>query len=212
MFTAEFTEKAARLLGESKDGIAKALTALVAAGFAGVLHTAGSGPEGTARIFGLAREAAGTVPAVPGTAGLVAGASAPATSGALFGGNLASLLATVSRQASISERSVRALLEACLSTILGLLGRYAEQHHLNSSGLRGFLSAQREPAERALPPELHFLSGMPAGVWPDITVPREPGPSIEEEPGGWPRGGSTWLMVLLLALITLLWFMLRGSR
>ncbi len=153
-FSGDFANQAANSLDESGSGVSKALSALIPASLAGILAKATTGTEGANSIFEMAKSAIGFSPTMPNLSNLhndEKGSDMPAR---IFGGNESQITNSVAGFAGIKNSSASSLMTLAVPSILGILGRHAEQNNLSSSGLAGFLSSQKE----------HILNAVPAGL------------------------------------------------
>ena len=221
-FGSEFVNQASSGLGESSDNISKALSAIIPAGFAGILNKATSGSDGAGSIFNMAKEAATQIPSSANFNSLSNLKSATAVtniSSNLFGPNQSGITGLISRFAGIKDSATLSLMSIGLPVILGLLGKHAVQNNMSPSGLSGFLSSQKDHILNAFPSGLSSLAGMlglgSVGATMSSTASHlksdatHRGEEIVNK-----SGGNKWLLplIIVLAAIALVWYFTRGCN
>lgn len=220
-FSSEFTNQASTALGESSSGISQAFSAIIPAGFVGILSKATSGTDGANSIFSMAKEAAGSLISSPDFSGLQRQESKGGNIlSQLFGSNQSGIIGAISKFAGIKDSSARSLLKMSIPAIMGLLGKHAEQNNLTASGLSGFLSSQKDHILNAMPAELSSLTGM-SGLGSPGAAASSLSSNVKStvsgktnEIVGKPGGGSKWLLpfIIILAAISLLWYFSKSCN
>ena len=221
-FNSEFVNQASSGLGESSDSISKALSAIIPAGFAGILNKATSGSDSAGSILNMAKEAAAQIPysANFGSLSNLQNTTAASNiSSNIFGTNQSGITGLISGFAGIKDSATSSLMSMSLPVILGLLGKHAVQNNMSPSGLSGFLSSQKDHILNAFPSGLSSLAGMLGlgGISSPISSSAfhlksdaiHHSEEIVEE-----SGGNKWLLplILVLAAIALVWYFTRGCN
>ncbi|HVZ95357.1 MAG TPA: OmpA family protein [Chitinophagaceae bacterium] len=215
-FTSEFSEQAANKLGESSSGISNALSAIIPAGLAGILSKATSGADGASSIFNMAKEALGSFTSTPNANNITsANTGGNNILSGLFGGRLSGIISAVSNFAHIKESSAASLMSLGIPSLLGLLGKHAEQNNLTPGGLQGFLSSQKDHIINALPSGLSSVGGLLGSISNTAgsvtsSVKSAAGHIADEAKST----GNKWLLPLIIILIAIaiLWYFLRGCN
>jgi hypothetical protein len=142
-FTPDVVNRASERLGESEDGIRKAVEGGVPAVFAGLLQRSDHG-EATS-LLSDARQAA--THHLPGAADTMFTTNDAATGSgwgtALFGGAFASVSNALASFAGVKTGSANTMLNLLTPLGLSVLGNEAIEENLNAQGLRSLLSSQR---------------------------------------------------------------------
>ncbi len=212
-FTSEFSEQAADKLGESSSGISHALSAIIPTGFAGILSKATSGSEGASSILTMAKDALRNLTTFPDANGLDSSASNQGGGilASLFGDKLAGITSAIAGLAGIKNSSAGSLMGLSLSSIMGLLGKQAEDNNMTPSGLQAFLSSQKDHIINALPGGLSSIGSMLGlGSLPSAAKSEMAHVAQEVKSGG----GNKWLwpLIIMVVAIVLAWYLLRGCN
>jgi outer membrane protein OmpA-like peptidoglycan-associated protein len=213
-FSAGFINQAVTRLGESNTGISKAISAIIPAGLAGIIHKASLGADGANQVFTMSNEAAAALPASPNYDGLTG--TSPAGGNLLlnlFGGNHSGIVSMIARFAGVKESSASSLLSFGLPVILGMVGKHAGQNNMTPSGLAGFLAGQKEEVKHALPAGLSsMLPMLGLGTLGSAfsATSKAAGASRRNEESNMPPG-TKWLLLLILfvAGLALLWYFVK---
>ncbi|MBV8251717.1 MAG: OmpA family protein [Chitinophaga sp.] len=228
LFSGNLISQAASKLGESEEGIQKAISAIVPTVLTGLLHkTESSGDAGGLlnMVKGAAAEAS---PSSIGTA-LQGGAGSLLTKGAgflktLFGDKAAGITSMISSYAGIKESSAETLMQSAAPATLGTVGQYAIQNNLNAGGFASFLHSQKDKIVGAIPGGVNLagllglgglgeigskLSGMASSLGHTMSSAASSTVNTVKQAGG--SGGKwIWSLLLILVAIILLWYLMRG--
>ena len=218
-FSGEFVTRASSSLVESTTGIDKALSAIIPAGLAGIIHKSTSGQDGANTIFDMAKDASAALPSSPNYNSL--SAATPTGSNILFnlfGGNHSGITGMITRFAGIKESSVSSLMILALPVLLGMVGKHAGQNNLSPSGLSQYLTAQKDTVLRALPAGLSSMLpmlglGATASALSSSDAANHSPAFRKDEDKNMPPG-TKWLMLLILfvAGMALLWYFMKNKR
>ena len=214
--TPDVEERAATHLGESREGIRKAISGGIPALFAGFVHRAENGDA-----EGLLSDAhtAATHNLAESSATLFAGGTtdSPTASGwgsNLFGGNFSSLVNSIASWAGIKTGSVNSLMGLLGPLSLGALGQHARDRNMDAGSLSSYLTSNKAAILSALPAGLSLdnlfdTRARTTAATTDTRV-RDTTHTVVDEPRR-----TNWLWPLLLglaALALLLYFLGRGCN
>lgn len=214
--TPDVEERAATHLGESREGIRKAISGAIPALFAGFVHRAENGDaEG---LLSDARTAA-THNLAESSATLFAGGTTDSPTGSgwgsnLFGGNFNSLVNTIASWAGIKTGSVNSLMGLLGPLSLGALGQHARDRNMDAGSLSSFLTSNKAAILSALPAGLSLgnligTGGHTAAV-PTGTSVHDTTHAVVDEPR---RTNWLWPLLIGLAVLALLiYFLSRGCN
>jgi hypothetical protein len=205
--TPEVADRASAHLGESREGIDKAVAAGIPALFAGFVHRAEHGDA--QGLLTEAKEAA--THNMAETAGtLFSGGVSDQPTGTgwgshLVGGNFNALAHAIASYAGIKSSSATSLLNLLGPLSMGTLGQHALDNRWDAGGLSSFLASQKSFIMSAVPAGLHMEKLLGTRVYPQGTVP----PSHAHQAGHemarrQPRTYWLWIVLLVLALVALL--------
>jgi outer membrane protein OmpA-like peptidoglycan-associated protein len=161
LFTNDVVRRASTTLNESEGSIQKALTGIIPGSLLGIFQKATTGDAGS--ILNQAKQLATSD--FPGnlmgqlTGAGTAGSGLLKTVENIFGGNLSSVASTIANFAGIRSSSASSLLGMATPASLGVLGKYATENNLNTSGFLSFLNEQKNSILNALPSGLN-LAGL----------------------------------------------------
>lgn len=212
-FTGELAGHIAGRLGESKNGISKALDGLLPTVLVGLIHQAGSGEP--AGVFQFCRQAARNAPSNLGSVtsllgilgnGIATGCMAKADEllAALYGTSSCLLAAPVGEYAHIKPASAWALLGLVGEVLPALAGQHIEQQQLSAGGFAGVLRGLKSALRSIQPKELLDVVGLLAVGERGNAA----GEAITERPshGGAPVGFTTNIRRTLATLAGLVMF------
>ncbi len=228
LFSGNVISQAASKLGESEEGIQKAISAVVPTVLTGLLHkTESSGDAGG--LLNMVKGAASDASPSSIGAALQGGAGGLLTKGAgflktLFGDKAAGITSMISSYAGIKESSADTLLQASAPATLGTVGQYAMQNNLNAGGFASFLNSQKDKIVSAIPGGLNLagllglgglgelgskLGSMASGLGHSVGNAATSTVNTVKQAGG--SGGKwIWSLLLILVAIILLWYLMRG--
>jgi len=224
LFTGDVVSQAAARLGESEQGIQKAMSSIVPTILTGLLHKAG--PQGNATsALAMAREATGanTPSEIIGT--LQNNANGWLSKGTewlqgLFGNKVATVTTAVASFAGIKASSAATLLHAATPAALGAAGEHAADQSLNSAGFLTFLNSQQDQILSAVPSGFNLAGLLGLGSLGELGkklsgMADNIGARVQGSPVETTRevGGSNrwiWSLLLILVAIVLLWYLVRG--
>lgn len=227
IFNNEFSNKAAASLGESESNVQKAIGGIIPTVLTGLLNKASS-PGDAGSILGLVKEAAsgdfsrlsnlgGAIPAEL----LARGAEILRS---LFGSKAADITSAIASYAGIKTTSAETLLQSAAPASLGVIGQQAASQNLGASGIIGLLNSQKDKILAAVPSGLGLASILSLGNLGDIgknlgnvvsSISGNAGKAIANEGRAVETAVSyrwLWMLVLLLAIILLLWYFLKGCN
>ena len=211
--TPDVVDRAATHLGESTDGITKAISGTIPALFAGFVSRAESGDA--QGLLDNAREAAQTNLADTSTGLFTARSDQPTGTSwisNLFGGRLNSIVNAIASFAGIKNGSASSLLNLLAPLSLGVLGQHAIDRNLDAGGLSSLLTSQKDSILSALPPGLNIanLFGTRAAAPAAETHMRTATQTVVDEPR---RSNWLWPVLLGVAGLALLIYLLgRGCN
>lgn len=150
-FTPDVVNRASERLGESEDGIRKAVEGGVPVVFAGLLQRSDHG-EAPSLLSDARQAATHHLPGAPDTMFTANDAATGSSWGAaLFGGAFASVSNALASFAGVKTGSANTMLNLLAPLSLSVLGNEAIEENLNAQGLRSLLSSQRGSIMAALP-------------------------------------------------------------
>lgn len=223
LFTNDVISQAAARLGESEQGVQKAISSIVPTILTGLLYKAG--PQGDANgALSIAKEAAGANSTSTILSSLQSGTDSWVSRGmewlqSLFGSKVSTVVGAVAAFAGIRAASANALLNAATPAALGAAGEYANEENLTGSGFQIYLNSQKDKILESVPSGFNLagllglgslselgkrLSGMATGAnvrTADIS-------NAATRTAGSNRW--IWSLLLLLVAIVLLWYLARG--
>ena len=221
LFTSDLISKAGNVLGESENGVQRAISGVIPAVLAGLLNKAGSGDAGG--ILNMAKNAASS--GILSNIGNFFGGNF-LTQGTdmlkgIFGNHTDDVSNTVASYAGIKASSATSLMSLAAPAALGSLGKHAETTNMGASGLLSFLNTQKDSILNAVPSGLNLagalgLSGLGnIGNKLSSALTGLTG-SLRDMPGRMQNtatrpGGNRWILPLLivLAIAALAWYFLR---
>jgi OmpA-OmpF porin, OOP family len=205
LFTSDLVSKASAYLGESENGVTKAIAGILPGVLGGIADKSGSN-EGANIISSLAQEQHGS--GILGNLGNFFGnegggllnKGAGLLSG-LFGDNKLGMLTNlISGFSGTKTASITSLLSMAAPALLGFLGKHASENNLNAGGLASLLSSQKSNIAAALPAGLNLGS-----VFNSFSAPAEAASttvravaSHAEATAEKAGNGLKWLLPLLL--------------
>jgi outer membrane protein OmpA-like peptidoglycan-associated protein len=223
LFTNDVISQAAARLGESEQGVQKAISSIVPTILTGLLYKAG--PQGDANgALSIAKEAVGANSTSAILSSLQSGTDSWVSRGmewlqSLFGSKVSTVVGAVAAFAGIRAASANALLNAATPAALGAAGEYANEENLTGSGFLVYLNSQKDKILESVPSGFNLagllglgslselgkrLSGMATGAnvrTADIS-------NAATRTAGSNRW--IWSLLLLLVAIVLLWYLARG--
>lgn len=200
-FTTEFKQQIALSLDEDTPSVEKALSAIIPAGMASMIHRAESGDSNRLSVFKIAQGAAAYFPASPDLAKLHNEEEGGRVASDLLGDHLNTITDAVKKYAGIKKESAGSLIMLTMPVLVGSLGIFGNQQNLNEDGIRQFIISEKD-AVRA---------STPAGFEPAIAVFDHDHYAKEEkkvqnaiETDSAPRKNTGWILPIILAIIALL--------
>jgi outer membrane protein OmpA-like peptidoglycan-associated protein len=162
LFTSEMVSKASSYLGESENGVAKAISGILPSVLGGLVSKT-SDNEGAGAVAQMAQEShtsgiAGNLSGFLGNDGggmLNKGASM--LSG-LFGGKLDGLTGLLSNFAGVKSSSAASLMSMAAPAVLGMIGKHASDNNMGAGGIASLLSSQKDNIAAAMPAGLNLSS------------------------------------------------------
>lgn len=221
LFGGEFSRNAATQLGESEGDIQKALGGIIPTVLTGLLNKASS-PGEAGNLLGLVKDAAsGDFSRLGSLAGaLPAGLLAKGTDilRSLFGNKAGDISGAIASYAGIKPQSAETLLQTAAPASLGVIGQQVD----SGPGLLSLLNSQKDKILASVPSGLGLAGLLGVGNLSDIG--NKLGGLISGIGGGAKHAANTvaqgvertggnrwmWLMILAIAIILLLWYLLRG--
>lgn len=152
-FSPELAAKSAQFLGESETGLQKAWSAIVPAVVSGIINQANT-ESGRRHIYSSASNLSQQDFSSGEQLFRTTDGSNTTILQPLFGNQLGSLVNIVSSYAAVKSSSVQTLMNHAASETLARLGRHSSSHHLDESGLTGYLNNQKGPVMNIVPPDL----------------------------------------------------------
>lgn len=204
--TPELVDRASSHLGESREGIDKAVAAGIPALFAGYIHRAEHGDA--PGLLTEAKEAAThNLAQTSGT--LFTGGASDQPTGAgwgsnLVGGNFNALAGAIASHAGIKAASATSLLSLLAPLTMGSLGQYAIDNNWDAPGLASFLGNQKSAIMSAVPTGLH-IDRLLGARREAAAVPQSHAHQAGHEMARkQPKTNWIWVLLLLLAIAALL--------
>jgi OmpA-OmpF porin, OOP family len=209
LFSNELVSKASAYLGESENGVTKAISGILPGLLGGIADKAGSN-EGANIVSNLAQEQHGS--GILGNLGNFFGAEgggllnkgAGLLSGLFGDGKLGMLTNLISGFSGTKSASVSSLLSMAAPAVLGFLGKHASENNLNAGGLASLLSSQKANIAAALPAGLNLssvfggFSGAASGIASNVQSAASHASHHASEAVEKAGGGLKWLLPLLL--------------
>jgi hypothetical protein len=212
VFNIDLIRKAASTLGESEEGISKALAAGVPSLLSGIINTAGF--DGGNNLLNLSKQSAATDildnPSAlfggPNSSELMARGGSMLSG--LFGSKSGGLSSLVGHYAGVQSSTSHAILSAIAPIALAFLGRHALANNLNGGSLLSWLTGQKDHINNAIPAGVN-LSGLFDGTAPKMTEPIK-----KTTTSSAPKKQNKMLLPILLALagVALIWQMMKGCN
>lgn len=205
--TPELLDRASSHLGESREGVEKAIAAGIPALFAGYVHRAEHG-EAPALLAEAKEAATHDLAQTSGT--LFMGGVSDQPTGAgwgsnLVGGNFSALNGAIASHAGIKPGSGTSLLTLLAPLTMGTLGQYAIDNNWDADGLASFLKAQKSSILTAVPQDLHIDRLLGAKQHHAAAVPQGHAHQAGHEMARkQPKTYWLWIVLLLLAIAALL--------
>ncbi len=171
--TPDLIAKISNTLGESENGIAKAVSGILPLILGGLTTKAAASNESATEVFNLAQEANNN--GVLSNIGNLFGGSnelvAKATGWlqSIFGDKVSSIIETIASYAGIKTSSAASVLSAAVPTTLGSLGNHIQTNGLNVNDFSNLLASQKDNIVAALPAGIGSLLGF-AGITPTVTA------------------------------------------
>lgn len=208
----DLLSKAAGSLGESENGIQKALSGAIPSVLAGLLgQSSGSGAGG---ILDMVKNAAGggilnNIGGLIGGGGASSGGIGATVMGwlrSLFGDKLNSIINAIAGFAGIKTSSASNVLSLAAPAVLGSVGQYAKENNLSASGLSSFLQSQKSSILDAIPSGFNLAGALGLSSLGDIGgkisgVLSTASENVRRSSKGW-----LWLIILLVAAL-LIWLL-----
>lgn len=219
LFTNELVSKLSTNLGESENGITKAIGGLLPSIIGGITEKAQS-TDGASQILNLATQANGS--GILDSLGSLFGSSDHETSSksivsSIFGeSKLASVISLISNFSGIKSSSTSSLLSLAVPAVLGLIGKQAKTGDLNTSGLSTLLSSQKSNLLAAIPAGLglgSLFDGFGEKTHENVTKAVDSTTEYVEETTK-KAGNNRWLLPLLfiIAAAAILFYFLKGCN
>lgn len=205
-FTPDVVNRASARLGESEDGIRRAVDGGVPVVFAGMLHRADHG--GAPALLSDARQAVthhlpGTPEALFASSGADLATTGNGWGTALFGGGFPVVSNALASFAGIKTNSAHTMLNMLTPLSLSIVGYQAEEENLNDQGLRTLLDEQRPS----------IMAAQPAGVNVSRLMTEEHHAAFATVPGHVPLTAerplrvvpsTIWWVLLVIAIVALI--------
>ncbi|WP_298733157.1 OmpA family protein [uncultured Chitinophaga sp.] len=222
LFTGDVISQAAARLGESEQGVQKAVNSIIPTILTGLLHKAG--PQGDADgALNIARDAVGANATTAIISSLQSGSDSWVSRGmewlqSLFGSKVSTVVGAVATYAGIKAASANALLNAATPAALGVTGEYAAEENLSGPGFLAYLNSQKDNILGAVPSGFNLAGLLGLGSLSEL------GKRLSGATGGLSArtadigetatrtAGNRWIWSLLLILVAiiLLWYLARG--
>jgi OmpA-OmpF porin, OOP family len=162
LFTNEMVSKASSYLGESENGVVKAISGILPSVLGGLVSKT-SDNEGAGAVAQMAQEShtsgvAGNLDSFLGNdGGGLLNKGAGMLSG-LFGGKLDGITGLLSNFAGVKSSSVASLMSMAAPAVLGMIGKHASDNNMGAGGIASLLSSQKDNIAAAMPAGLNLSS------------------------------------------------------
>jgi hypothetical protein len=211
-FTPDVVNRASARLGESEDGIRRAVDGGVPVVFAGLLQRADHG--GAPSLLSDARQAATHhLPGPPEVLFTSSSADLSTTGNgwgvALFGGAFSVISNALASFAGIKTGSAHTMLNMLTPLSLSVVGYQAEEENLNDQGLRALLDEQRPSIMAAQPAGLNVGRLMTEEHHGPITVVTGHVPLTAERPLR-VVPYTIWWVLIVIAVLALIAYFISG--
>jgi outer membrane protein OmpA-like peptidoglycan-associated protein len=212
---ADLVPKASARLHENETSVQNAMSGIVPAVLAGIIHKAGSGDAG--RVLGMAKDTANSN-MLSGISNLLSNNSLLENGidllKGIFGGRMNDVVNLVSNYFGIKSSSASSLMSVAAPAALGAIGVHANSTNMNERSFLSFLDDQKESVINALPSGFNLagalglssignIGGRLTGEMPGATVQtRDIAHTVKRKPS------RNWVMpvVVILAALGLVWF------
>ncbi|RYY40188.1 MAG: DUF937 domain-containing protein [Chitinophagaceae bacterium] len=221
LFNHEVVSHAAPSLGESENGIQKALSAIVPVILGGIVSKASGRDDGS--VFDMARTASGG-----GLSNIIRGLATGDFQSiisrgmdlvhGIFGSHAVSVNKSVAAFSGVKESSANSLMALVAPVVLGKLGEHAAQNNLNASSFGSFLESQKSDIMNAMPAGLSMgnlpgwsaLSSVGGSATAAATDIRDRASVHTNRPVTDVKTSSNkWLLpLILIAAAVVLWYLL----
>lgn len=222
--------KIAVSLGESSNGVEKAISGAIPTVLTGLLHHA-SAEGGSQNILNMASDAhkSGIVNNTEGLIGSLTTSPIGNMASSLFGDKLSGITRMISGFSGINETSAASVLGMIAPVALGALGGHAAVNHLDSNGISNFLDSQKDSILQSVPQGLplattlghhtleditgkfkNMISNMEGGIKSGSQKVVDTINETEKRTGGFSR--YILPLILGLILIGLLYYFLKGCK
>lgn len=225
--TPDLISKASSFLGESDNGVAKAMSGILPTILGSLVTKATAGKSGAEEIFNSAKDAHSSG-LMNGLGNFFGDGDGLLNKGlsmvkGLFGDKTNSIIDTISSFAGIKNSSASSLLSLAAPVATGTLGKYAAETNLNASGLASLLNTQKSSI-------LNMIPGGLSGIVSMLGLGKI-GDAVSSLTGGAKKatssaynhaednvrkatGAGRWLMPLLLIALAALagWYFLFGGK
>lgn len=223
LFTNDVISQAAARLGESEQGVQKAVNSIIPTILTGLLYKAG--PQGEANgALNIAREAVGANSTSTILSSLQSGTDSWVSRGmewlqSLFGTKVSTVVGAVSTYAGIKAASANALLNAATPAALGVAGEYAADENLTGPDFLAYLNNQKDSILEAVPSGFNLAGLLGLGSLSELSkrlsgLRTGLGARTGDISNAATRsaGGNRWIwsLLLLLVAVILLWYLARG--
>jgi outer membrane protein OmpA-like peptidoglycan-associated protein len=204
------TNKIAGILGESSTNVQQALQGIIPAILTGILLKIEAGES--QETLNLATDAARID--IPYNLNSLSGGSGSSKGmdflKIIFGGKTTGLATSVCTYAGISPQSATALMSITAPAVLGTLGKHILGTNMNASGLRSFLSGQRNKILNAMPTSL-FLEGI-LGIESLSGVAEKFSGTEIPVVKAWSKKVWLWLLIICLIAAGLAWYFFNAQK
>jgi len=210
LITPDLLSKTAGMLGESEGATTKALGAVFPTVLSGLLNKA-QDAGAMDQIFGMLKDKANDGSILKNVGGLLAAdAKEPINAlggkflSSLFGDKISSLAGMIGGIAGIKSSSASSILSMAGPLVMGVLGDVIRKNGLSLDGLLKFLGSQKDSIIAAAPQALAGILGL--GNLKNL------GANLVSGAAETGKKGATWVwpLIVILAVVLLLWYLLRG--
>lgn len=158
LFTSEMVNKVSAYLGESENGVAKAIGGILPVLLGGLVHKA-SDKEGAAAVASMAQDAhqsgiAANFANLSADSGGLLSKGTELLNG-LFGAKAEGLSNLISGFAGVKSSAASSLMSMAAPAVLGLIGKHASENNLNAAALANMLRSQQDAIAAAMPAGLN---------------------------------------------------------